>query len=269
MWSIFFIRPRIEIERLRFFCNFFCDVISWLWFVNMAPFHVQSRNKWTDLFISDGRSNSRHWITKRWVLIMGNQWCVVTCMIMIRLYIIEFSRRWTSCYWCIRNRMVGSTRRIQWRSPMESGMVIFTFYQISDFLRKFYTFLNFHSFSNGQKARKPRSATFSNIIVCKSRFFPTKKTKKNWFWALRRVSVAIVPYTDFSCKKECTQCFYENSWDESTFFTHLNISNTTMNWNCYQLKSGRHFSTNSIWTLNSFASLSYMAKRRYQQSISI
>ncbi len=42
LWSIFFIRPRIEIELLRFFCNFFCGVISWLWFVNMVPFHVRS-----------------------------------------------------------------------------------------------------------------------------------------------------------------------------------------------------------------------------------
>ncbi len=53
LWSIFFIRPRIEIERLRFFCNFFCGVISWLWFVNMVPFHIRSWNKWTELFNLD------------------------------------------------------------------------------------------------------------------------------------------------------------------------------------------------------------------------
>ncbi len=35
--------------------------------------------------------------------------------------------------------------------------------------------LNFRSFSNGQKARKPQSATFFIITTCKRRFFPTKK----------------------------------------------------------------------------------------------
>ncbi len=74
--------------------------------------------------------------------------------------------------------MAGSKRRIQWHSPVVSGRVIFTFCQISDFLQQFYVFLNFHSFSNGQKARKPRSATFPSITMCKSRFFPTKKNKK-------------------------------------------------------------------------------------------
>ncbi len=54
LWSIFFIRLRIEIECLRFFCNFFCGVISWLWFINMVLFHVQSWNKWTELFNLDG-----------------------------------------------------------------------------------------------------------------------------------------------------------------------------------------------------------------------
>ncbi len=118
------------------------------------------------------------------------------------IYAVTFqglSRRCTSCCWCIRNRMAGSTRRIQRRSPMVSRRVIFTFCRISDFLRQFYAFLNFHSFSNGQKARNPRSATFSSITVCKRIFFPTKKKKKkqkkkNWFWALWRVSVAIVTY---------------------------------------------------------------------------
>ncbi len=99
---------------------------------------------------------------------------VVTCLIMIRSYIPGFSRC-TSCSWCIRNRMADSTLRIQWRSLMVSGRVIFTFCQISDFWDNFTLFINFHSFSSGQKARKPRSATFSSIIMCKSRFFPTKK----------------------------------------------------------------------------------------------
>ncbi len=53
LWSICFIRPRIKIECLRFFCNFFCGVISWLWFINMVPFHVRSWNKWTELFNLD------------------------------------------------------------------------------------------------------------------------------------------------------------------------------------------------------------------------
>ncbi len=46
LWSIFFIRLRIENDRLRFFCG----VLSWLWFVNMVPFHIRSWNKWTELF---------------------------------------------------------------------------------------------------------------------------------------------------------------------------------------------------------------------------
>ncbi len=68
------------------------------------------------------------------------------------------------------------------------------------FFSNFTLFLNFYSSSNGQKARKPWSATFSSIILCKSRFFPTKKKnkkKKNWFWALCRVSVAIVTFWNF------------------------------------------------------------------------
>ncbi len=115
-------------------------------------------------------------------------------MIMIRSYVPGISRRCTtSCCWCIRNRMTGSTRRIQWRSLMVSWRVIFTFHHISDFLR-FTLFLNFRSFSNGQKVRKLWSLTFSSSTVCKSRFFSTKKKKKNWFWVLRRVSVAIVTF---------------------------------------------------------------------------
>ncbi len=35
--------------------------------------------------------------------------------------------------------------------------------------------LNFRSFSNGQKARKPRSAILFIIITCKRRFFRQKK----------------------------------------------------------------------------------------------
>ncbi len=52
-WSNFFIWPRIKIECLWFFCNFFCNVISWLWFVNTVPFHIQSWNTWTELFNLD------------------------------------------------------------------------------------------------------------------------------------------------------------------------------------------------------------------------
>ncbi len=105
--------------------------------------------------------------------------CSITCMIIISSYIPGFSRRCTNCCWCIWNRMVGSTQRMQWCSPMVSGRVIFTFGQISDFWGNFTLFLNFHLFSNGQKAREPRLATFSGITMCKSRFFPTKKKKKN------------------------------------------------------------------------------------------
>ncbi len=103
---------------------------------------------------------------------------VVAYMIMIRSYIPEFSRRCTSCRWCIRNKMAGSTPKIQWHSPMVSGRIVFTFGQISDFCDNFTLFLNFYSFSNGQKVRKPRSATFTSITMCKSRFFPTKKKQK-------------------------------------------------------------------------------------------
>ncbi len=57
--------------------------------------------------------------------------------------------------------------------------------------------LNFYSFSNGQKARKLRSATFFIITTCKRRFFSDKKkTQKNRFWALRHVSMAIVTIKD-------------------------------------------------------------------------
>ncbi len=66
----------------------------------------------------------------------------VTCMIMICSYVPRFSRRCTSCQ-CIRNRMAGSTQGTQWCSPMVSGRVIYTFCQISDFLRQFYTFSKF------------------------------------------------------------------------------------------------------------------------------
>ncbi len=118
---------------------------------------------------------------------------VLTCMIMIRSYIPGFSRC-TSC-WCTRNRMGGSTQRIQWHSPMLSGRVIFTFCQISDLLRRFYTFSKFSLIFKWPKKRGnlDQWVTFSSITMCKSRFFPTKK-KKNWFWALRRVSVAIVTW---------------------------------------------------------------------------
>ncbi len=111
---------------------------------------------------------------------------IVTCMTMIRRYVPGFSRRCTSCCWWIWNRMAGSTQRMQWHSPMVSGRVIFTFCQISDFSGNFTLFLNFHSFSNGQKGRKPRLATFSSITCVRVDFF---LQKKNWFWALRRVSI--------------------------------------------------------------------------------
>ncbi len=68
---------------------------------------------------------------------------VVTCMIMIHLYVPGFSKRRTSCCGYIQNRMAGSTRRIQWHSRMLSGMVIFTFCQISDFCGNFTLFINF------------------------------------------------------------------------------------------------------------------------------
>ncbi len=136
---------------------------------------------------------------KRLVLIMGNLWSVkvVTYMTMIRSYIPGFSKRCASCCWCIQNRMAGSTRRMQWRSPIVSGRVIFAFLPNFRFFAAILFFLNFHSFSNGQKARKPRLATFSGIAMCSSRFFPTKKKnqkKKNWCWVLRRVSGAIVTF---------------------------------------------------------------------------
>ncbi len=63
--SVFFIRWRIEIEWLWFFCNFFCGVISCLWFINTVPFHVQSWNKWMELF------SSQRWMKKRLVLIIS------------------------------------------------------------------------------------------------------------------------------------------------------------------------------------------------------
>ncbi len=78
----------------------------------------------------------------------------------------------------------------------------------------FTLFLNFCSFSNGQKARKPRSATFSSITICKSRFFPAKKI---WFWTLRRVSVTMVTNTAFyyasvrslSLQRPFLGCFFD------------------------------------------------------------
>ncbi len=51
--------------------------------------------------------------------------------------------------------------------------------------------------------RKPRLATlatFSSIIMCKSRFFPKKK---NWFWALRHVSVATVTFYEIILQILC------------------------------------------------------------------
>ncbi len=89
---------------------------------------------------------------------------LVNYMMMIRPYVSGISRRCTSCCW----------------------YSLFAKFQIfAAFLR----FLrNFRSFSNGQKARKPRSATFFNITL-RGDFF---QQKKNWFWELRRVSMAIV-----------------------------------------------------------------------------
>ncbi len=50
---------------------------------------------------------------------------------------------------------------------------LFAKFQI--FCGNFTLFLNFHAFSNGQKVRETRLATFSSITMCKSRFFPIKK----------------------------------------------------------------------------------------------
>ncbi len=128
---------------------------------------------------------------------------VVTCMIMIRLYVPGFSKRCISCCWCIWNQMAGSIWRIQWRSRIMSGRVIFTFCQISDFLLQFYAFSKFSLVFKRPKSEETSFGDFSSITMCKSRFFPKKKKKKkkkknkkkkNWFCALRRISVAIVAH---------------------------------------------------------------------------
>ncbi len=53
-------------------------------------------------------------------------------------------------------------------------------------------FLNFCLFLNSQKARKLSSTTFFIIITSKRRFF---RQNKKIFWALRRVSVAIITFS--------------------------------------------------------------------------
>ncbi len=166
----------------------------------MVLFHVQSWNKWTELFNLNRdkihRDDKAVGVNHGKLVIH-----IVTCMIMIRSYIPEFSTC-TSCCWCIQNQMAGSTQRIKWRSPLVSGRVIFTFCQISDFCSNFTLFLNFHSFINYQKARKAQSVVFSSITTCKSRFFP-----KNWLWALRCVSVAIVTNFQWNCRNIWKKCW--------------------------------------------------------------
>ncbi len=124
---------------------------------------------------------------------------VITCMIMIRLYVPGFSRWCRNCCWCIRDQMAAVHEEY---NGVWAGNIHFL-PNFRFFCSNFTLFLNFYSFSNVQKVRKPWLKTFSSIIMCKSRFFPkqkkkTKKQKKqNWFWALKRVSVAIVTYFIF------------------------------------------------------------------------
>ncbi len=73
-------------------------------------------------------------------------------------------------WWTVHEEYNGTA---QW-----SGRVILIFCQILNFLRQSYAFSKFLLIFKCQKARKPRSATFSSITICQSRF-PTKKKKKN------------------------------------------------------------------------------------------
>ncbi len=105
---------------------------------------------------------------------------VVTCMIMIRSYILRFSRC-TSCCWCIRNQMGEGAVHKEYNGTQPNGVREGNIHFLPNFRffgGNFTLFLNFHSFSNGQTARKPRSVTFSSITMCKSRFFSTKKKRK-------------------------------------------------------------------------------------------
>ncbi len=60
----------------------------------------------------------------------------------------------------IEYRVAGSIRRIQWRSPMVSKRVIFTFCQISDFLQQFYTFSKFSLIFKLPKSEKTSIGDF-------------------------------------------------------------------------------------------------------------
>ncbi len=177
----------------------------------MAPFHVWSWNKWTELFNLDKVKFTTMMDDEAVDINNGESVIrIVTCMIMIRSYVPGFSRRCTSC-WCIRNQMADSTGR-QWRSPMISGRVIFTFCQISDFSRQFYAFSKFLLIFKWPKSEETLIGYFfqHHPSPCvRQDFFSYKKKrkrkrkKKNWFWA-RRVSVAIV--TNFA-KKIIVQFF--------------------------------------------------------------
>ncbi len=103
---------------------------------------------------------------------------IVTCMIMIRSYVPGFSRRLP---------VVVDVFKVKWRAVYKEYngaaqwclggyYLLFTKHQI--FCGNFTLFLSFHSFSNGQKAKKPPLATFSSITMFKSKFFPTKKKPK-------------------------------------------------------------------------------------------
>ncbi len=103
---------------------------------------------------------------------------VVTCMIMIRSYVPGFSKRCTSCCWCIRNLMAGSTRRIQWRSLMVCGRVIFTFCQISDFLLQCYAFSKFSLIFKWPKSQETSIGDFLQHRHVRVDFSCKKKPRK-------------------------------------------------------------------------------------------
>ncbi len=101
--------------------------------------------------------------------------------------------------------------------------------------------LNFCSFSNGQKTRKPLLATLFIITTCKRKFFPPK----NLFLALRRVSVAIVT-TIFLQKKE-VRWEPNYSFPDIRVFTMKNIvlENYQSLWKIYSTFSLSLFSSSN------------------------